>query len=437
MTTITDTSSVTRIDARIAELADAFATVKRHRYGARSAHGMTAYRECAALASVDGGIVVMGGTPETMAQAQVPDGAAEWGASMAVPYDAVANAAKGARKLRAVIMPGRIEREDGATFTWQDSPEAADTLIDTWRTLCDRTVTYGERDRDLIVGYETSAQALRDAVSITAKASSRDEARPILCGIALIAVGGRDAQMRVAATDSYRLHACMIDDCDVSAENDGSVIILPTRVAETLAKARNVDGAVIIGTRNGDGEHYRAEMAAAGKASEPALIITGRAYGGQYPNVDALLDQPGARGNHPLIADCDGEALAQAAKAAADLIGNAARTWRPVRMYVERDQSAITLEVVATDDLPGAQWTIPTRTPIGGALVEPDANGVAAYTVGVNSAFLRDAALSIGTDDIIVNVYGPTRPLIIEHGEQHRTPGCYGERCIVMPVRIH
>ena len=437
MTTTTDTSSVTRIDTDLASLADAFAMAKRHRPGVRSGREMVAFRECAAVATVDGAIVVMGGTLDTMVQVHTLQPSAVFGATIAVPYDAVANAAKGARKLRAAIMPGRIEREDGATFTWQDSAEAADTLIDTWRTLYARTETYGAGDHSLTIGIDTSAQALRDAVSITAKASSRDESRPVLCGIALIAVTGRDAEVQVAATDSYRLHACMIDDCEVSAETDGSVLILPTRVAETLAKVRNVDSATIIGSRTGNVEHYRADVSTGGSGPTTGVTIAGVAPTGQYPNVDALFDQPGARGDHPLVAQCDGDALAQAAKAAADLIGNAARTWRPVRMYVERGQSAITLEVVATDDLPGAQWTVPTRTPIAGSLVEPDANGIAAYTVGVNAAFLRDAALSIGTDDTIVNVYGPTRPLIVEHGDQYRTPGCYGERCIVMPVRIH
>lgn len=435
MTTTTEAPSVARIDVELGDLADAFATVKRHRYGARHAPTMSAYRNSAAVASVDGGVVVTGGTPDTMVQVRIPEGLAEWGVSVAVPYDAVASAAKGARRMRAAIMPGCIQREDGATFEWQHAEEARDTLIAAWRTRLE-WVRRGESG-GVVASFECSAQSFRDVVSITAKASSRDESRPVLCGVALIATLSSDGMMMAAATDSYRLHACGVTDARVTAENDDAHLILPVRVAETLAKVKWAEAASIVGVRGDGGRnvrelYYRAEVTEGGGRS---VTVCGVATTSAFPNVERLFGQVRDHAAQSLIAYCDADAFAAAARAAADLIGTAQRTMRPVRLSIQRDQAAIALEVVATDGLPGAQWTIPTSDTVQGG-AHPGDGGAEAHTLGVNAAFLRDAALSVGGDIMRLTVYGAERPFILATGEEHDAPGTYGERCLVMPVRI-
>ena len=226
-----------------------------------------------------------------------------------------------------------------------------------------------------------------------ATSASRDETRPVLTGIL---VSASDRELRMVATDSYRLSVK-----ETSLEEtlpSGFEVNVPARALQELAR---VAGHV-------EDEQLRISVRQNQVLFElGGIVLSSRLIDGQFPNYRQLL--PESVEHELRLASAE---LTDVVRR----ISLLAQKNAPLRLSF--DEGALTVSA-QTPDVGEASEAIPV--PFSG---EP-------FEIGFNPEFLRDGLESVESDELVLKLISPLRPGLIESGDDSRF------RYLIMPIRLN
>jgi DNA polymerase-3 subunit beta len=254
-------------------------------------------------------------------------------------------------------------------------------------------------EMDPLVSAEASL--LADALDRAALCASKDDTRPILTGVALVAT--EDEALEVVATDSYRLGVVHVPVSSSGSSPDRPPVI-PASVAKALAKQLKA----IRGTAEIRVLSPSAQSKLVAAISFEGTTWTVRTIEGEFPNWRQVMPEPDGT-----LFDFDPEELLSALRAAASVWGTKAAP--PIRLTLDR---ACTL--VATDPNLGSM-----RETLDGASFSP--NGVGAVQVAFNPGYLADAVRFCGREQGRMWVRDALKPVRFEGPDRTYA---------LMPIRI-
>jgi DNA polymerase-3 subunit beta len=240
---------------------------------------------------------------------------------------------------------------------------------------------------------DVPAQAFVETIEKVSKSASRDETRPILTGILVSASG---AELRMVATDSYRLS---VKETALEVPLDpGFEANVPARALDELRTIVATTGADVIriGVRS---NQVVFEVGGA--------VLSSRLIDGQFPNYRQLIPEGY---EHQLR--ISGEELGDVVKR----ISLMAQKNAPLRLSFGDGELTVSAQ---TPDVGEASEPLPV--PFAG---EP-------FEIGFNPEFLRDALDSVGSDDLILKLISPLRPGLIEGADES------GFLYLIMPIRLN
>jgi DNA polymerase III subunit beta len=236
-------------------------------------------------------------------------------------------------------------------------------------------------------------QAFVSTALKVANSASRDETRPVLTGIL---VSASDRELRMVATDSYRLS--VKETALETALPSGFEVNVPARALQELAR---VAGHV-------EDEQLRISVRQNQILFElGGITLSSRLIDGQFPNYRQLLPETF---EHELR--LAGTELTDVVRR----ISLLAQKNAPLRLSFQ----------------PG-ELTISAQTPdIGEALESlPVSFQGEALEIGFNPDFLRAGLEAIEDGDVVVKLISPLRPGLIESGDDSRF------RYLIMPIRLN
>lgn len=232
------------------------------------------------------------------------------------------------------------------------------------------------------------ATALKVATS-----ASRDETRPVLTGIL---VSASDRELRMVATDSYRLSVKETTLQDALAS--GFEVNVPARALQELARvaAHVEDEQLRISVRQ---NQVLFELG--------GIVLSSRLIDGQFPNYRQLLPETF---EHELR--LAGAELTEVVRR----ISLLAQKNAPLRLSF----------------MPG-ELTISAQTPDVGEALEslPVSFQGEPLEIGFNPEFLRAGLEAIEEGDVLMKLISPLRPGLIESGDDSRF------RYLIMPIRLN
>jgi DNA polymerase III subunit beta len=235
--------------------------------------------------------------------------------------------------------------------------------------------------------------ALVETVIKVARAASRDETRPVLTGI-LVSAG--EQELRMAATDSYRL---AVKDTQLEAPLARSFEAnVPARALQELTRI----------VQHGSAERIAVSLRANQVVFEAAgVVLSSRLIDGQFPNVRQLLPEGY---EHELT--LKGTEIADVVRR----ISLLAQKNAPLRLSFAEGELTVSAQ---TPDVGEASEPLPV--PFSG---EP-------FEIGFNPEFLRDGLDSVGSDDLVLKLISPLRPGLIEGADES------GFLYLIMPIRLN
>jgi DNA polymerase-3 subunit beta len=235
--------------------------------------------------------------------------------------------------------------------------------------------------------------ALQETAERVARASSRDEVRPILTGI-LVTASAKTLTM--VATDSYRLSVKHTElESEVSSELEANVPARAMRELARLIGQEGVEEVEIAVTRN------QIVFRTAGAQLSSRLIE------GQFPSYKQLL--PDAF-DHEIVLPCD--QLLDASRRISQL----AQRNAPLRFAFTEGELTISAE---TPDVGDAREGMPA--PFSGEPLE----------IAFNPQFVIEGFESIDSDEVAIQLTSPLRPGLLR--PVGRDDFCY----LVMPIRLN
>ena len=260
-------------------------------------------------------------------------------------------------------------------------------------------------------GVRMDASALAEALRQVIPAASRDDARPILTGVLLVAEG---SGLRLVATDSYRLGVRDLPGESVLAAHlsssvEGRHVLVPAKalgeLQRLLGSGSSPGAAAAPGTEN------TVELSF---SDRDACFDTGRArvstrlIEGQFPNYQQLI--PSGYPNRLVVAR---EALIEAVKRVR-LIGR------------DRDNAPIRLTMTSS----GLELTTIVHD-VGEAKEELDAKYEGSETtIAFNPEFLLDGLGAISTEEVALDTLDTSKPAIVRSADG-------GDFLyLLMPVRV-
>jgi DNA polymerase-3 subunit beta len=230
-------------------------------------------------------------------------------------------------------------------------------------------------------------------VAQVSRAASRDDTRPVLTGIL---VSASDHELRMVATDSYRLS------------------VKTTRLSEPLAApleanvpARALAEVVRIAQQSG------AEAIVINRTENQIVftiggaVLSSRLIDGQFPNYQLLLPDTA---DHELR--IDREELAGVVRRVSLL----AQKNAPLRLSFSEGELVISAQ---TPDVGEARESLPV--PFTGE----------AFEIGFNADFLRDGLESLESSDVVIKLTSSLRPGLIESADDSEFV------YLVMPIRLN
>lgn len=237
------------------------------------------------------------------------------------------------------------------------------------------------------------AQAFVETIGMVARSASRDETRPILTGIL---VSAQEAELRMVATDSYRLS---VKETRLDPPIEGGFEAnVPARALQELERIVAQAGA----------EDIRIGVRANQVVFEVAgVVLSSRLIEGQFPNYRQLLPETY---EHELR--MSGEELAGVVRR----ISLMAQKNAPLRLSFKEGELVVSAQ---TPDVGEASEPLPA--PFAG---EP-------FEIGFNPDFLRDGLESAGAGDLVLKLISPLRPGLIESGDGS------GFLYLIMPIRLN
>jgi len=240
---------------------------------------------------------------------------------------------------------------------------------------------------------EVPGPAFVETVLKVARAASRDETRPVLTGVL---VSASESELRMAATDSYRLAA---KDTSLEAPLASSFEAnVPARALQELTRIVQHADAKRIGVSLRQGQVV---FEAAG------VVLSSRLIDGQFPNVRALL--PEAYEYELRLA---GGELTDVVRR----ISLLAQKNAPLRLAFAEGELTVSAR---TPDVGEARETVPV--PFQG---EP-------FEIGFNPEFLRDGLEALDGADVLLKLISPLRPGMIEAADGS------GFQYLLMPIRLN
>lgn len=254
-------------------------------------------------------------------------------------------------------------------------------------------------------GVRMDAAALAEALRQVISAASRDDARPILTGVLLVAEG---SGLRLVATDSYRLAVRDLPGETVlaaalSGAGGGRHVLVP---AKALGELQRLLGS---GEREGAGAQVELSF-----SERDACFDTGRArvstrlIEGQFPNYQQLI--PTGYPNRLIVPR---ETFIEAVKRVR-LIGRD-RDNAPIRLAM--GPSGLELTTIVHD--------------VGQAQEVLDAKYEGTETmVAFNPEFLLDGLQAISSEEVLVETLDTSKPAIVKSAED--SDFLY----LLMPVRV-
>jgi DNA polymerase-3 subunit beta len=240
---------------------------------------------------------------------------------------------------------------------------------------------------------EIPADAFVETVTKVGRAASRDETRPVLTGILVSASGD---ELRMAATDSYRLAAKDTRlEATLASAFEANV---PARALQELTRIVQHAGA----------DRLSVALTANQVVFEAGgVTLSSRLIDGQFPNVRQLLP------------DAYEHELRMAAAEIADVVRRIsllAQKNAPLRLSFSEGELTISAR---TPDVGEARETLPV--PFAG---EP-------FEIGFNPEFLRDGLDALEGGDVLLKLISPLRPGLIQSADDG------GFQYLLMPIRLN
>src|SRR4051812_41165181 len=235
--------------------------------------------------------------------------------------------------------------------------------------------------------------ALVETVIKVARAASRDETRPVLTGI-LVSAG--EQELRMAATDSYRL---AVKDTQLEAPLARSFEAnVPARALQELTRI----------VQHGSAERIAVSLRANQVVFEAAgVVLSSRLIDGQFPTVRQLLPEGY---EHELT--LSGTEIADVVRR----ISLLAQKNAPLRLSFAEGELTVSAR---TPDVGEARETVPV--PFQG---EP-------FEIGFNPEFLRDGLEALESADVVLKLISPLRPGLLESADGS------GFQYLLMPIRLN
>ncbi len=237
------------------------------------------------------------------------------------------------------------------------------------------------------------ARAFVETINRVSRSASRDETRPILTGIL---VSASEAELRMVATDSYRLS---VKETKLESPLDGSFeATVPARALQELARIAAATEAE--------------QLSVSVHANQVVFeiggdVLSSRLIDGQFPNYRQLL--PDAFEHELTLASAE---LTEVVRR----ISLMAQKNAPLRLSFAEGQLTVSAR---TPDVGEASEPLPI--PFTG---EP-------FDIGFNPEYLKDGLDSVGSDDVVLKLISPLRPGLIESGDGS------GFLYLIMPIRLN
>src|ERR687886_1408675 len=240
---------------------------------------------------------------------------------------------------------------------------------------------------------EIPAEAFVETVLKVGRAASRDETRPVLTGILVSASG---EELRMAATDSYRLAAKDTRlEAPLASAFEANV---PARALQELTRIVQHAGA----------DRISVALTANQVVFEAGgVVLSSRLIDGQFPNVRQLL--PDAYEHELRLAAAE---IAEVVRR----ISLLAQKNAPLRLAFSEGELTVSAR---TPDVGEARETLPV--PFAG---EP-------FEIGFNPEFLRDGLEAIDDGDVLLKLISPLRPGLIASADES------GFQYLLMPIRLN
>jgi DNA polymerase-3 subunit beta len=250
---------------------------------------------------------------------------------------------------------------------------------------------FPEPDPDSSV--ELPADAFVSTALKVAGSASRDETRPVLTGIL---VSASDRELRMVATDSYRLS---VKETTLQAPlSSGFEVNVPARALQELARlvGHDQDEPLSVSVRQNQ------VLFTLGR-----VILSSRLIDGQFPNYRQLLPETF---EHELR------------------LGSSELTEVVRRISLLAQKNAPLRLAFAEGEL-----TVSAQTPDVGEAREsmPVAFTGEPLEIGFNPEFLRAGLEGIDEGDVLLKLISPLRPGLIESGDESRF------RYLIMPIRLN
>jgi len=236
--------------------------------------------------------------------------------------------------------------------------------------------------------FPVDRESLLETIQRVARASSRDESRPVLTGILVQFAGGK---LTMAATDSYRL---AVKETELDGSAPELEAIVPGRALQELARVASAGDTVDVGV------HENQVVFGA-----DGTWLTTRRIDGQFPNYRQLLPE---QFEHELTLP-RGELL-EVVRRAAVMIQRAT----PLQLRFAEGELTV---IARTHEVGESKESMPA--PFTGETLE----------IGFNADFLRDGLESVDGDDIRLKLISPLRPAVLQGDGDEFT-------YLVMPIRL-
>jgi DNA polymerase-3 subunit beta len=234
--------------------------------------------------------------------------------------------------------------------------------------------------------FDVDREALLATVTRVARASSRDESRPVLTGILARFEAGK---LVMAATDSYRLSVKETPLAGPPAELEA---IIPARALQELARIAGSEEIQV-------GVHENQVVFVTG-----GVWLTTRRIDGQFPNYKQLLPESF---EHELTLPRN-ELLEVVRRASVMAQRNS-----PLRLRFAEGELTISAQ---TQDVGEAHESLPVA--FTGEPLE----------IGFNAEFLREGLESVEGDEVQLKLISPLRPGLITEGDDFWY--------LIMPIRL-
>jgi DNA polymerase III subunit beta len=238
------------------------------------------------------------------------------------------------------------------------------------------------------------AEAFVQTATKVAGSASRDETRPVLTGIL---VSAADRELRMVATDSYRLSVkeTTLD----SPLSSGFEVNVPARALQELAR--------LVGASSGDEELVVSVRSNQVLFTLGKVVLSSRLIDGQFPNYRQLLPEAF---EHEL--QLSGGEFTDVVRR----ISLLAQKNAPLRLAFAEGELTVSAQ---TPDVGEARESLPVA--FTGEPLE----------IGFNAEFLRAGLEAIEDSDVVLKLISPLRPGLIESADESRF------RYLIMPIRLN